>query len=715
MRVVTFIIKLFAIVIASTFCTHNLYADDDPIQIDSIGQLQETCDLSNGQLTIHVPTISINYEYSIDGGLSWQSSHVFTNLESGDYLVVVRDGLSCSKTVTAQVADAPQPTVQVSAECIPGLNRVRIAPMANGGIQPLRFNWEGPNGFTDNKDFLLEVIPGRYSVTVTDALGCTYSDSLTIDECCSMTLACDLQDSTLYCVDDIPDSPFEGGTGAYSKEETIQILASLGITVNVGSCGDLTVVTNETINYPSDCRQDTLSIIREYSISDSHTTFNCSQEFTLVDHMKVILDSPAVPADGLCGNTLESEFQNWLAAMGGMQFTACSDPITTSTLPANPTIDNFCGASTEVTFLVEDGCGNITSSLASFSVKDSEVPELTCPVDLTINPSDPNLETLLLDWEDTAYTADNCGAATVTNDLDSSRISTDCSSQPMIPVTYVARDACGLESSCTAIINIVAPNSSLLICGEDLIINCDEDKTTLVDTWLSDFYAEDNNGNHDSPSNNLDLSMVLDLECNNTLEIEFSYQDECFRMQSCSKNIRVVDTTKPYISCPPDLELSTDLADPTLEVDLWLLSASVSDNCTTDPGIKTDFDADLSDLCSWGGDLSVQFTTEDLCGNVSVCSSNIKVILHTPVLICPEHLIVACGSSDPIDDLTDWSETAHATGHDDNPIGFLLASDLQAIACSESVDVVFSVRKSCNNVSFRYIRRLIFGRFTAAN
>ncbi len=47
-----------------------------------------------------------NYEYSIDGGATWQTSQQFANLDGGSYIVTVQDGTGCSNTDSAEL-DSP--------------------------------------------------------------------------------------------------------------------------------------------------------------------------------------------------------------------------------------------------------------------------------------------------------------------------------------------------------------------------------------------------------------------------------------------------------------------------------------------------------------------------------------------------------------------------------------------------------------------------------
>ena len=56
------------------------------------------------------PISGSGYEYSIDGGATWQPSNTFLNLKAGDYMVKVRDGAGCTTDTTLTI-DKPEELV----------------------------------------------------------------------------------------------------------------------------------------------------------------------------------------------------------------------------------------------------------------------------------------------------------------------------------------------------------------------------------------------------------------------------------------------------------------------------------------------------------------------------------------------------------------------------------------------------------------------------
>ena len=87
----------------------NLDAQQGP----SVGSIESTnitgCGEEDGTITINIATNDIN-EYSIDGGLTWQTDHTFANLAPGTYEIGVRNfgSVDCVVNATATIEDFPE-------------------------------------------------------------------------------------------------------------------------------------------------------------------------------------------------------------------------------------------------------------------------------------------------------------------------------------------------------------------------------------------------------------------------------------------------------------------------------------------------------------------------------------------------------------------------------------------------------------------------------
>lgn len=151
-----------------------ILVDPNAPLIDSLNVSQPACGQSDGSIQIFVSGGNPNYEYSIDGGTTWQGSNIFTNLPAGTYVITIQDFLGCqtSQPVTLLTSS----TVSIlsitgdNASC--GLNNGSIDITATGGTPPYSYTIDGGTTTQPNSNFP-NIPPGTYTVGVTDAAGCT--------------------------------------------------------------------------------------------------------------------------------------------------------------------------------------------------------------------------------------------------------------------------------------------------------------------------------------------------------------------------------------------------------------------------------------------------------------------------------------------------------------------------------------------------------------
>ncbi|HMK25634.1 MAG TPA: T9SS type B sorting domain-containing protein, partial [Chitinophagaceae bacterium] len=125
----------------------------------------------NGIITITAGGGITPYQYSIDGGVNWQPGNVFT-VAAGTYTIIIRDANNCTKS---QIATVTQPavltaaSVNANASCNGGSDGV-ITVNAAGGNPGYTYSIDGVNFQASN---VFNVVPGPYTVTVKDNLGCS--------------------------------------------------------------------------------------------------------------------------------------------------------------------------------------------------------------------------------------------------------------------------------------------------------------------------------------------------------------------------------------------------------------------------------------------------------------------------------------------------------------------------------------------------------------
>ncbi len=203
-------------------------------------------------------------DLTVNGGVptfiyAWSNSastQDLSNIGIGTYSVLVTDGNGCTATTTATVT---QPTAMVlnatttDVACAGGANG-SVDITVNGGVFPYSYLWSN----TATTEDIHNVSGGTYSVTVTDANGCSMVRSFTITE--PTVLNASIQTGTISCSGGTTnvDLTVTGGTGAYSyfwtNGATSEDLTGVGAgtyTVLVTDANSCTATASTTINQPS--------------------------------------------------------------------------------------------------------------------------------------------------------------------------------------------------------------------------------------------------------------------------------------------------------------------------------------------------------------------------------------------------------------------------------------------------------------------------------
>ena len=143
-------------------------------------------DSSTASLTVTVTGGTAPYQYSLDGGTTYQNGDTFVNLPAGLYTVTVMDssgapGTGCVETLDYEIVQPFRLTASAAivedASCNPAGARVRILN-ANGGQAPYEYSFDGGTNFDTNNERIL--VPGNYQLVLRDALGYTHDMDLTV-------------------------------------------------------------------------------------------------------------------------------------------------------------------------------------------------------------------------------------------------------------------------------------------------------------------------------------------------------------------------------------------------------------------------------------------------------------------------------------------------------------------------------------------------------
>lgn len=165
------------------FYTTSTISEAPPIFINAPIITNETCQLTNGKIEISVLGGNIPYTYVWSGSASGQNTAKVINLLSGTYTVTVTDNKGCSTTKSATVLTQFSPPAIFASSvnnisCF-GAKDGKIGVTPSAGAPTYAFKWlpGGGTGLTASN-----LSAATYTVTVTDANGCTATTFATITE-----------------------------------------------------------------------------------------------------------------------------------------------------------------------------------------------------------------------------------------------------------------------------------------------------------------------------------------------------------------------------------------------------------------------------------------------------------------------------------------------------------------------------------------------------
>ncbi|MFT4601372.1 MAG: lysyl endopeptidase [Arenicella sp.] len=165
----------------------NLFEDDNGCQVGcnsiaigtgaGISGSANVTDVScNGDTdgSIQVSTTTGTAPFTYDIGSGSQAGDTFTGLATGPYTIDITDDNGCAGQVMGTVGEpAALSASEVVIDEILG-NDGEIDVTVTGGTAPYTYSWSGPNSFTSTSEDITGLEAGNYTVTITDANGCTF-------------------------------------------------------------------------------------------------------------------------------------------------------------------------------------------------------------------------------------------------------------------------------------------------------------------------------------------------------------------------------------------------------------------------------------------------------------------------------------------------------------------------------------------------------------
>jgi len=172
---------------------------------------------NNGSVTVSGVGGVPPYEYCLDGN-PYQASGTFSSLVKSSYTVTVRDASMNTSPVPVDITEPTAPlsvtAVKTDALCSGSSSGTAIAT-ASGGTSPYSYSWN--TSPVQTAATATGLAAGTYTVTVTDANGCTTIANVTIDQ--PAALAVTITQVNVLCnggSNGSATATATGGTGPYT-------------------------------------------------------------------------------------------------------------------------------------------------------------------------------------------------------------------------------------------------------------------------------------------------------------------------------------------------------------------------------------------------------------------------------------------------------------------------------------------------------------------
>lgn len=223
----------------------------------------------------NISTTNISCDFNVLGGLeanptggsggytySWSSgptSNVLTGVGAGEYILTVTDSEGCEAIDTANIVVEQlelMTTVEVQNVSCNGDSTGSATVNVLGGDAGLTFEWSS----NENTNSITNKTAGEYMLTITNAEGCEYTETVVIEEALAISLVIEQETGGTDCNAGLPLSltaNANGGTGMFTYEwstgsltATISELQSATYIVTVTDANNCTAV--ESIDISTD-------------------------------------------------------------------------------------------------------------------------------------------------------------------------------------------------------------------------------------------------------------------------------------------------------------------------------------------------------------------------------------------------------------------------------------------------------------------------------
>lgn len=352
---------------------------------------------------------------------------------------------------------------------------------------------------------------------------------------------------------------------------------------------------------------------------------------------------------------------------------------------ATPTLTietaGICNLNCEVTLRVSDGVAPPQECTAIVTISDTNAPDITCPGDVNVECNTDTSPAVT----GSASAVDECDPNAGVTYADEETPGA-CPQAKTIRRTWTASDTCGNTATCVQTINVsdtTAP--TIVLCPPYIQVSCEQGTLPAVTGTPS---ATDNC----DPAPMAEYSDVVDQgQCPvvSIITRTWTVSDACGNSATCLQTIKVRDTRRPTLTCPPNRTIQCNESKHPSNTGF----ATASDGCDTNPRITY-----CDEVCgSCPKIIRRTWRATDDCGNCATCVQTITIVdTQPPVITCPPDKTRSCGQS------TNPCYTGQATAEDNcDSCPDISYCDTRTGCCPGPVTItrVWTARDRCGNRS----------------
>ena len=596
-----------------------------------------------------------------DGNTSNQENPTHSYTADGDFTVthyIIFTASNCTADASAVITVFPEPeitaTVDQNVICAGGTDG-QISTSVTGGTSGFTYSWS-PGGQTTASISGQGV--GTYTVTVTDANGCTDSDSETITQvdpvdptavCQDITIQLDASGNATISATDVDNGSSDNcGIASMVVSPNAFTCAELGantvtltvtdvngntddcnatvtiednvdptaicenITVQLDASGNASITANDVDNGSNDncsvsisatpltftCSEVGANTVVLTATDPSGNTDNCNATVTVEDN---------VDPTALCqGVTLALDASGNLLVQPTDIDNGSNDACGISGMFANPAAFDCADAGPNaVTLTVTDNNGNVSTCVATVTVVDTEDPTAICQ-DITVQLDASGNATITANDVDNGSN-DNCSVT-----LSATPLSFTCANAGTNTITLTVTDPSGNSDNCTSTVTIEDNIDPTAIC-QDITVQLDASGNASI------VASDVDNGSNDNCSVTLSAT-PLTFTCANTgaNTVTLTATDPSGNTDGCTATVTIEDDIDPTAICQNvtvQLDASGNATITANDVD-----NGSNDNCSVSLSATP-----LTFDCTNVGANTVTLTATDPSGNTDDCIATVTI------------------------------------------------------------------------------------------